>query len=88
LKMNRPEIEDRIADAAAYLGWERSFDVFFDKVMALRAEMNVPANLGEMGVGTDRIDELVAMALEDPSAGGNPVKMTEANTRALFEACI
>ncbi|HHS94459.1 MAG TPA: iron-containing alcohol dehydrogenase [Rhodobacterales bacterium] len=88
LKMNRPAIEKRIADAAAYLGWERSFDAFFDQVMALRAEMNVPANLGEMGVTRDRIDDLVAMALEDPSAGGNPVKMTPENTRALFEACI
>ncbi len=88
LKMNRPAIEDRIAAAAAYLGWERSFDAFFDRVMALRAEMQVPAGLGEMGVGKTRIDELVGMALEDPSAGGNPVKMTKANTRALFEACI
>ncbi len=88
LKLNRPAIENRIASAAAYLGWERSFDAFFDQVMALRAQMQVPASLGEMGVGTDRIDTLVAMALEDPSAGGNPVKLTEANTRALFEACI
>jgi alcohol dehydrogenase len=31
---------------------------------------------------------MTAMALEDPSAGGNPVKMTSENTRALFEACI
>jgi len=31
---------------------------------------------------------MTAMALEDPSAGGNPVKMTPENTRALFEACI
>jgi len=88
LKLNRPMIEARIADAAAYLGWDRSFDAFFERVMALRAEMNVPANLGAMGVGTDRINTLVAMALEDPSAGGNPVKLTEANTRALFDACI
>jgi len=41
-----------------------------------------------MGVGTDRIDELTAMALEDPSVGGNPVKMTPENTRALFLECI
>ncbi|RME16646.1 MAG: iron-containing alcohol dehydrogenase [Alphaproteobacteria bacterium] len=88
LKMNRPAIEDRIADAAAYLGWERSFDAFFAEVMTLRTELKVPAKLREMGVGDDRIDDLVRMALEDPSAGGNPVKMTEENTRALFEACI
>ena len=31
---------------------------------------------------------MTAMALEDPSAGGNPVEMTSENTKALFEACI
>ena len=41
-----------------------------------------------MGVGADRIDEMTAMALEDPSAGGNPVTLTTENTRALFEAVI
>ncbi|MCB1339047.1 MAG: iron-containing alcohol dehydrogenase, partial [Maritimibacter sp.] len=88
LKMNRPAIEARIADAAAYLGLARSFDAFFDRVMALRAEMNVPENLRALGAKDDRIDDLVAMALEDPSAGGNPVTMTAENTRALFEACL
>jgi alcohol dehydrogenase class IV len=88
LKMNRPAIEDRIAAAAAFMGWDRSFDAFFDQVMRLRAEMNVPASLGEMGVGNDRIDDLVKMALEDPSAGGNPVALTAENTTALFNACI
>ncbi len=88
LKLNRPEIEDRIAAAAAYLGIAGGFDGFFDFVMQLRADLGIPDRLGDMGVGTDRIDEMVAMALEDPSAGGNPVKMTAANTKALFEACI
>jgi alcohol dehydrogenase class IV len=41
-----------------------------------------------MGVTEDRLDELTAMALDDPSCGGNPVEMTEANTRALFQACL
>jgi alcohol dehydrogenase len=41
-----------------------------------------------LGVGRDRIDEMTAMALEDPSAGGNPVTLTTENTKALFEACI
>ena len=41
-----------------------------------------------MGVGSDRIDELTAMALEDPSVGGNPVAMTPENTKALFQAVI
>ena len=54
----------------------------------LRSDLGIAEHLKEFGVGTDRIDEMTAMALEDPTAGGNPVKMTPANTRALFEACI
>jgi alcohol dehydrogenase class IV len=28
------------------------------------------------------------MALEDPKAGANPVKMTKDDTRALYDACM
>jgi alcohol dehydrogenase len=88
LRMNRPAIEERIARAAAYMGISGGFDGFYDYVLKLRADLGVPDKLAELGVGRDRIDEMTAMALEDPSAGGNPVKMTSENTKALFEACI
>jgi alcohol dehydrogenase len=88
LRMNRPAIEDRIARAADYLGIAGGFDGFYDFVLKLRADLGVPDKLADLGVGHDRIDEMTAMALEDPSAGGNPVKMTEENTRALFKECI
>ncbi len=88
LRMNRPAIEDRIARAAAYMGIEGGFDGFYDYVLELRASLGVPDRLRDLGVGSDRIDELVEMALQDPSVGGNPVAMTAENTRALFEASI
>ncbi|MGB8624235.1 MAG: iron-containing alcohol dehydrogenase [Paracoccaceae bacterium] len=88
LKFNRPEIEEKIAMAADYLGISGGFDGFFDAVMNLRASLGIPGCLRDLGVAEDRLDELTAMALEDPSTGGNPVKMTEANTRALFQACL
>ncbi|MEO1160667.1 MAG: iron-containing alcohol dehydrogenase [Pseudomonadota bacterium] len=88
LLFNRPEIEDRINAAAAYMGINGGFDGFLAFVENLNAELGIPARLGDMGVGTDRVDELTAMALEDPSVGGNPVKMTPENTKALFLECI
>ncbi|WP_417414988.1 iron-containing alcohol dehydrogenase [Hoeflea sp.] len=88
LKMNRPVIEERIARAAAYMGIDGGFGGFYDYVLKLRSDLGVPDKLAALGVGRDRIDEMTAMALEDPSAGGNPVKLTSENTRALFEACI
>ena len=88
LDFNRPVIERLIERAAAYLGIAGGFDGFRAAVMALRAGLNIPANLTAMGVDAARLDELTDMAMEDPSCGGNPVVMTTANTRALFDACM
>jgi alcohol dehydrogenase class IV len=88
LDFNRHVIEARIAQAAAYLGISGGFNGFRARVMDLRAELNIPANLTALGVKADRLDDLTEMALEDPSCDGNPVKMTATNTRALFEACM
>jgi alcohol dehydrogenase class IV len=88
LDFNRLAIEDRIGKAAAYLGIGGGFDGFRARVMDLRAELGIPANLTAMGVEAGRLDELTEMALEDPSCGGNPVEMTKANTRALYDACM
>ena len=88
LRFNRTAIEDRIEQAASYLGIAGGFDGFYDFSQELRESLGIPEKLAALGVGTDRLDELTAMALEDPSVGGNPVKMDAANTRALFEAAI
>jgi alcohol dehydrogenase class IV len=88
LDFNRSVIEARISAAAAYLGIGGGFDGFRAAIMALRAELGIPANLTAMGVQSDRLDELTEMALADPSCGGNPLEMTRENTRALFAACM
>ena len=88
LKMNRPVIEEVIIRAAHYLGIDGGFDGFYDYVLDLRASLGVPDRLRELGVDDDRIDELTRMALEDPSAGGNPIPMTTENTAKLFRECI
>lgn len=88
LAFNRPAIEERIDHAAAYLGIPGGFDGFYNFVMRLRADLGVPDKLSAMGVGRNRIAEMAAMALEDPSAGGNPIAMSTQNTAELFEACI
>jgi alcohol dehydrogenase class IV len=88
LDFNRHAIEDRIEKAAAYLGIAGGFDGFRAAVMDLRTTLGIPENLTALGVQADRLDALTEMALEDPSCGGNPVVMTQENTRALFQACM
>ena len=84
LAFNRVAVEERLDRAAAYLGIEGGYEGFCARVLDLRKMLAIPDRLSEMGVGTDRIDELTEMALEDPSVGGNPVEMNLTNTRALF----
>jgi alcohol dehydrogenase class IV len=88
LDFNRPAIEGVIERAAAYLGIAGGFDGFRAAVMDLRTHLAIPASLSAMGVTADRLDDLAAMALEDPSCGGNPVPLTLVNLRGLFEACL
>jgi alcohol dehydrogenase class IV len=86
LDFNREAVEAKIDRMAAYLGL-RGFDGFRARIMELREELSIPKDLTALGVDAGRIDELVPMALADPTAGANPRKMTPENTRALLEAC-
>ena len=88
LQFNRPVVEDRLAMAGAYLGISGGFDGFYDYVLELREQLSIPDKMSELGVGTDRIDELAAMAIEDPSCGGNPVELTVENLTELFKQSI
>ena len=88
LRFNRPAIEDRLTQASAYLGISGGFDGFFDYVLKLREDLAIPDKMSALGVGTDRIDELAAMAIEDPSCGGNPVELTVKNLTELFKQSI
>ncbi|MCB6178446.1 iron-containing alcohol dehydrogenase [Rhodobacter sp. Har01] len=88
LDFNRKEIKDRLAAAAAYCGIKGGYKGFRARIMGLRDELDIPANLTKLGVTDPDLDMLTEMALEDPSCGGNPVKMTKKNTRKLYEACL
>jgi len=88
LDFNRPAIEPRIERLAAYLGIGGGFDGFRAEVVRMRAELGIPNSLSEMGVSAVQVPELAAMAMQDPSVGGNPVKMTLENTEALIRACL
>ncbi|MEM6887744.1 MAG: iron-containing alcohol dehydrogenase [Pseudomonadota bacterium] len=88
LKFNAPLISARFDAVADYLGIEGGFEGFRCFVDDLNAQLGIPATLTKLGVLDPDIDALVASALSDPSAGGNPIEMTSQNTRALFEALL
>ncbi|WP_180897354.1 iron-containing alcohol dehydrogenase [Martelella soudanensis] len=87
LRFNREKIEGRLKMAADYLQISGGYEGFYNFIIEFRAALDVPDTLSAMGIRPDRIDELAAMAMEDPSTGGNPVEMTLENTRALLADC-
>ena len=88
LRFNREAVTEPLARAAAYLGLAGGYEGFCEFVSAQNAALGIPATLTELGVTAPDLDALTAAALEDPSAGGNPVKMTAEATRKLFEQCL
>jgi len=88
LKANRKKIEKDIDRAAAYLGIKGGFDGFLKWILALRKELGIPHKLADIGIDTKRLDEVAAMAVKDPSAGGNPIQFTEKQYKALAKKCV
>jgi alcohol dehydrogenase class IV len=88
LKANRRKIEKDIERAAAYLGIKGGFNGFLKWVLALRKEIGIPNALKDIGIDTKRLDEVAAMAVKDPSAGGNPIQFTEKQYKALAKKCV
>ena len=89
LAFNREAIERRIDRAAAYLGIAGGFDGFARTILALREELKVPHTLPGLIEGLSMDDErrsLIAdMAIVDPTAGGNPVKLTKEGALTLLD---
>ncbi|UWR48262.1 iron-containing alcohol dehydrogenase [Phaeobacter inhibens] len=85
LAFNAPEIADRFKTAADYLGIDGGFEGVCAYVQELNDSLGIPRGLSELGVTEAAIPELVKGALIDPSCGGNPVVLDQANLTQLFK---
>ncbi len=86
LEANRTGIEAKIRRLAAYLDIAGGFDGFVGFVRSLSAELKVPKNLTAFGVPRADFERIVAMSLEDPTAGGNPIALTRELASAMLAA--
>ncbi len=77
LKANREAIEERFARLAAWLGLDGGFDGVVQWVLDLRKAIGIPHALADIGIPGDNLEQIAAMAVQDPSAGGNPVAFDE-----------
>jgi alcohol dehydrogenase class IV len=92
LDFNRKAIEERIEPAARYLGIKGGFDGFRKAVIKLRKELGVPHTLSGLIKGFDmdkkRRSLIGEMAIVDPTAGGNPVKLKKKGALEILDAAI
>jgi alcohol dehydrogenase len=88
LAFNRQAIEAPIKRLSAYIGLRPSFRAFLDWVLELRAAVGVPHTLAGLNVDDKHIDRIVAMAVEDPAAGGNPRPFDRRAARTIFKRAL
>ncbi|MEM1335307.1 MAG: iron-containing alcohol dehydrogenase, partial [Actinomycetota bacterium] len=86
LVANRPAIESTIERLGAYAGVGRTFDDVLGHILDLRASLDVPPTLVDLGVDADAVDTIAAAAVDDPSAGTNPIEIDRAFAASVFAA--
>jgi alcohol dehydrogenase len=86
LKANRRAISEKVKRLAAFLGIRRGFNGFTDYVLELRAGLGVPEGLAAFGIPDSSFEQIARMAPKDPTAGGNPVKLTRKLAAKMLES--
>jgi alcohol dehydrogenase class IV len=87
LSFNKIAIEDKIIKICDHLSLkERSFNGFINWVLILRKELNMPHKLSEVIEEKNfDLDRLSKMAFADPSTAGNPIKLTQADMKIMYQ---
>jgi len=87
LTFNKDVIEDKIIKICHYLELkDKSFNGFINWILKLRKNLNMPHKLSEVIEEKDfDIEKLSKMALEDPSTGGNPRKLTKEDMKLMYK---
>lgn len=89
LKVNREAIEERLTRAARYLDFENpSFESFLQWVLDIRSKLGIPHDLSSVGIRDEDLELIGKMAVNDPSAGGNPIPLTPEQYTSLCRDAI
>jgi alcohol dehydrogenase class IV len=88
LAANRPAIDAEAAYLARCLALGDHAEDLLAWVISLRGQIGIPSTLAEAGVPTDEIAGVARMAVEDPSAGTNPIAFTAADYAAILQKAL
>jgi alcohol dehydrogenase class IV len=85
MAFNRHAVPGRLADLAAAVGAKPAdAEGFATWLVDLRDELGIPANLTEAGVGKDKLEALVEIAVADGCHQNNPRSVSAADFREIF----
>ncbi len=85
LKKNRKAIEEKIIALSKYLNLkETSFDGFMKWILDLREKLLIPHTLKELINDNSKFEQMSVIAKDDPSTGGNPIKLESADFLDLY----
>ena len=85
LKANRSEIEQRINRLTHYLELnDTGFDGFMNWVLQIRKKLSIPHALSAIDIDDSQAETVGRMAVEDPSAGGNPISFNAPQYQQIF----
>ena len=87
LTFNKNVIEKKIIKICHFIELkDKSFTGFINWILNLRKELDIPHKLSDVIKEKDfDIDRLSKMALNDPSTGGNPKKLTEDDMKIMYK---
>ena len=87
LTFNKNVIEKKIIKICEYINLKNvSFEGFIDWILDLRKKLDIPHKLSDVISEKDfDLEKLSKLALEDPSTGGNPKKLTLDDMRIMYE---
>lgn len=89
LNRNRPAIENKMIQLARCLDLEDvSFEGLLSFILDLRLKLGIPEDLNAIGIDDKQIPLVAKMAQLDPSAGGNPIALSEQDYAELFQLCL
>ena len=87
LTFNKDKIENKIVEVCEYLEIEeKTFNGFLKWILDLRKKLDIPHKLSDLINEKDfELDRLSQMALDDPSTGGNPKKLSIGDMKILYQ---
>lgn len=88
LQFNRPAIEEKLGRLADFLGIRGGYEGVLQAILDLRTSLDVPHTLAGLNVNGAKRELIADMAIVDPTAGGNPVRLTKEGALAIFDKAL